>query len=477
MAHVLWWTLPSDTSSADLRASPATLKWLRTRFGVSLLFLESVAEESMGMKRGNGRFAFPIDADSARRVDLTYNFVNNERHCSVWRSERGCDTIYIVFNCLLKALEHFSAIGSSAHLNSSIPQDSTGSPDGEPSLNRDILLRPFAVEAILADASSFRMRNKLTSYRCMLFKLERRGTNEQKVGSLDEAFESLHRLTAYWHLLHRELADQQDVLSFVLSVIEDGDLRERGQYVAVSSTGSSCELGYATDAAGAADATRLAGAASRPSDFTQEGTSGERAYLEYQASRNLLWTGWVESYAARTKARTELFYNLANQRDSRTNIGLADTSRHIADETRKIAQDTRRDSSSMITVAALTLLFLPGTFVSTVFSMIFFDNGVDDQGRPTLAIMPQWWYFIAATVPLTVLVFGYWAYWQAMPTKLSLLGRLKQKLKLSKGRAMQLPLSMHDTTKTAVQLPLSMQDAAIAAMESSLCLQNREKGD
>lgn len=65
----------------------------------------------------------------------------------------------------------------------------------------------------------------------------------------------------------------------------------------------------------------------------------------------------MSNYATRTNIRVNLFFNLANQGDSRINIEIARTSKAIAAE-------TKRDSSSMITIAAVTMFFLPGTFVS-----------------------------------------------------------------------------------------------------------------
>ena len=65
----------------------------------------------------------------------------------------------------------------------------------------------------------------------------------------------------------------------------------------------------------------------------------------------------MANWSIRTKIRIDLFFNLANQNDNRTNLEIAST-------TKDIAEKTRNDSSSMITIAALTMLFLPGTFVS-----------------------------------------------------------------------------------------------------------------
>ena len=52
-----------------------------------------------------------------------------------------------------------------------------------------------------------------------------------------------------------------------------------------------------------------------------------------------------------------LFFSIASQVDNRTNL-------QIAELTSKISIEAKRDSSSMITIAAVTMVFLPGTFIS-----------------------------------------------------------------------------------------------------------------
>lgn len=49
--------------------------------------------------------------------------------------------------------------------------------------------------------------------------------------------------------------------------------------------------------------------------------------------------------------------NFMTQNDGRTNIAIAEASRRIAFE-------TKRDSDAMKTIAALTMVFLPATFVA-----------------------------------------------------------------------------------------------------------------
>jgi len=61
----------------------------------------------------------------------------------------------------------------------------------------------------------------------------------------------------------------------------------------------------------------------------------------------------------------------------------------------------------MITIAAVTMLFLPGTFICTIVSTNFFDFG--EEG---LQVSSQWWVLLVAAIPLTIMVFGVWLGWQ-----------------------------------------------------------------
>ncbi|KAI4241506.1 MAG: hypothetical protein LQ352_007426 [Teloschistes flavicans] len=74
--------------------------------------------------------------------------------------------------------------------------------------------------------------------------------------------------------------------------------------------------------------------------------------LVYFQSRNRIWKRWVEHYNERARLMINLFFNIGTQVDSRTNL-------EIANLTSKIAVDAHRDSSSMITIAAVTMIFLP----------------------------------------------------------------------------------------------------------------------
>lgn len=63
----------------------------------------------------------------------------------------------------------------------------------------------------------------------------------------------------------------------------------------------------------------------------------------------------------------------------------------------------------MITIAAVTMFFLPGTFISAILSTTFFDYG--DDG---LHVSRKWWVLPAVAIPLTGVVFGVWLAWRYM---------------------------------------------------------------
>lgn len=83
------------------------------------------------------------------------------------------------------------------------------------------------------------------------------------------------------------------------------------------------------------------------------------------------------------------------------------TSTLIAASSAKIAEQTQRDSASMITMAAVTMFFLPGTFISTILSTTFFEYGENN-----LNVSKKWWIIPASAIPTTMAVFGVWLAWR-----------------------------------------------------------------
>lgn len=82
-----------------------------------------------------------------------------------------------------------------------------------------------------------------------------------------------------------------------------------------------------------------------------------------------------------------------------------------AEYTAAIAVDGKRDSIAMKTIAILGIVFLPGTFVATLFSINMFKWGGADSGETSsLTVSPSMWIYWAITVPLTVVTFLVWVF-------------------------------------------------------------------
>ncbi|KAL8911137.1 MAG: hypothetical protein Q9171_003628 [Xanthocarpia ochracea] len=113
----------------------------------------------------------------------------------------------------------------------------------------------------------------------------------------------------------------------------------------------------------------------------------------------------VRTLRNRIRIQLSVVANLIVQNDSRTNISIADASKRIAFE-------TRRDSDAMKTIAALTMVFLPATFVATLFGMVFFT--VESGPGSGFRVNSLWWVYLAVTIPLTMLTVGVWRGWLGM---------------------------------------------------------------
>lgn len=82
-----------------------------------------------------------------------------------------------------------------------------------------------------------------------------------------------------------------------------------------------------------------------------------------------------------------------------------------------IAVSTMRDSTVMKTIAVLTTLFLPGTFVATFFSMTMFNwsnttgNGNGSSDSSGAVVSPYLWVYWVITIVLTLFVMVLWVFW------------------------------------------------------------------
>ncbi|KAH7087012.1 hypothetical protein FB567DRAFT_629057 [Paraphoma chrysanthemicola] len=103
------------------------------------------------------------------------------------------------------------------------------------------------------------------------------------------------------------------------------------------------------------------------------------------------------------QSQIEIVYNLVAQRDNQDNLLMAKTQTDIA-------RITEADSFAMRTIAIMSIFFLPGTFVSSFFSMDMFDW---QASKGTSVISSRFWIYWAVTVPLTILVLSIWFWHRA----------------------------------------------------------------
>lgn len=121
-----------------------------------------------------------------------------------------------------------------------------------------------------------------------------------------------------------------------------------------------------------------------------------RAQYLYQLIQGSISHSTVLS--ARTKAQIQTVYSMIGQRDNRVNIETATMSQ-------KIATLARRDSLDMRIIAAVTLVFLPGTFVATMFGSGFFKFFPEGSSR----VVSSWiWVYWVLTIGITMIVLMFW---------------------------------------------------------------------
>ncbi|PYH91139.1 hypothetical protein BO71DRAFT_421800 [Aspergillus ellipticus CBS 707.79] len=109
----------------------------------------------------------------------------------------------------------------------------------------------------------------------------------------------------------------------------------------------------------------------------------------------------------RTHNFITLLYNLITGHDSAINL-------RIATQNAQIANEARKDSLSMKIIAAVTLLYLPATFISSLFGTNLVGLSIDGKGS-SFVVSPLWWVYVVFAVPLKGLTMGGflgWRWWR-----------------------------------------------------------------
>jgi hypothetical protein len=120
------------------------------------------------------------------------------------------------------------------------------------------------------------------------------------------------------------------------------------------------------------------------------------------------------NYKNRKDGTMNLVYNLVTQQDAATNMQLA--------------ASMKRDSTSMNGIAALTMVFLPGTFTAAVLSAGIFSAVASSN---SIAVSGIWWLWVVITLPLTGAVLASWYVYKFSKSKEE---RNKKKTTIPKGQ-------------------------------------------
>lgn len=95
-------------------------------------------------------------------------------------------------------------------------------------------------------------------------------------------------------------------------------------------------------------------------------------------------------------------FSLITQRDQNQNL-------RIANDTHTLARESKRDSTAMKAIAIVTMFFLPGTFLSSLFAIPVFDW---DALHGNQVVNGRIWVYWAFTIPLTILVVALYLIWE-----------------------------------------------------------------
>ncbi|KAJ5696703.1 hypothetical protein N7536_007115 [Penicillium majusculum] len=125
-----------------------------------------------------------------------------------------------------------------------------------------------------------------------------------------------------------------------------------------------------------------------------------RQDVEYVRRRTAMLLSQVQQMSDRTQSQTSYMLSVITQSD--------------AEYTAAIAIDGKRDSIAMRTISILGIVYLPATFVATLFSMDMFSwPGTSNKSNETASLVasPSIWIYWVVAVPLTVITILIWVVW------------------------------------------------------------------
>ena len=156
-----------------------------------------------------------------------------------------------------------------------------------------------------------------------------------------------------------------------------------------------------------------------------EATASVRTLISHMACSAQSSKDWTEFLCRRAQGLVQTVHSLIAQHDNSLSIQLAESSlqiseatrsdnlalkaiaensRVIAEESKIVAMESLRKNDAMRSITVVTMLFLPPTFIATLFSTSFFNF----QSRDGPVVSPWIWLYVLLTVVLTVVIQGLW---------------------------------------------------------------------
>lgn len=161
-----------------------------------------------------------------------------------------------------------------------------------------------------------------------------------------------------------------------------------------------------------------------------------------------------ESLPKRIESARSATNDIILQRTQQQNLEIAELSR-------RIAEATLSDAASMKTIAVLTMVFLPGTAIASIFSMSMFDWSANDG--TTLASKWLWVYFVVAMPATAITLLAWWSWSRRKERKLKGQLSFRDESASSSGPFTDLEASVG--TETACDEPIEMLN--IRSMKAS----------
>ncbi|SPO01729.1 uncharacterized protein DNG_04402 [Cephalotrichum gorgonifer] len=121
--------------------------------------------------------------------------------------------------------------------------------------------------------------------------------------------------------------------------------------------------------------------------------------LGFYKSRLRGTEGYAKTTLERLRIQRDALTSVMSHRESIINLQMVAM---ITDQ-RRIAQASKKDGNALKRLSMLGAIFIPGTFIASLFSMEFFIIH-DSGGDTSLYIAPQLWIYFAIAAPLTLVV-------------------------------------------------------------------------